>query len=99
MRMLCGLDQIFQLTVTPSVAIPFSLNTRNVALTVSLESGLAFKNVLNPLLEVIKNEKSVFLTHCLFNILEPGSAQNLNDLNVPDPDEIGNTLCQCRWII
>jgi hypothetical protein len=72
MRMLCGLDQIFQLTVTPSVAIAFSLETRLVAGAISLEALLAFEDIVDPLLQVIENKESVFLTHGLLNILEPG---------------------------
>ena len=32
------------------------------------------------------------------DLLKTGGTEDLNDLNIPYPDEVGDSLCQCRCI-
>jgi hypothetical protein len=97
-REMRGLDKILQLMVLPSRTISLSLYTGPVTLAVSVQAVLVFKDVVNPLLKVVKNEQPILFAYGLSDLLETRGAKNLNDLNIPYPDEAGDSVCQSRCI-
>ena len=55
---------------------------------------MVFEDVVDPLLQVVEDQEAVLFAHGLLDILEPGGAQNLDDLDVPDANEVGDPLCE-----
>ena len=96
--MLRGPDQLLQLIVPPSKTVSLFLESGPIGLVVSVQAALVLKDVVNPFLKVVKNDQPILFPHGLSDLLEPGGAKNLKDLNIPYPDEVGDSLCQCRGI-
>ncbi len=99
MRKRGGLDQIFQLAVSPSVPVTFSLNARQIGLAVSLQVFFILKVVVDSLFQVVEYEQPIFLAHGLSDFFEARSTENFDHLNVPDPDDIGDTFCEGCQIV
>jgi hypothetical protein len=99
MRQIGGLDEILKLTVSPSIAVTFSMDPCHIELAVSLQAVFVLEDVINPLLQIVKNEQPVFLSHSLSDFLEARRAENLNNLHIPDPDEVRDSLCQYGGVV
>jgi hypothetical protein len=72
----------------------FSFNPFPVHLFVSFPTTNVLEDVINSFLQIVKDHQAILLSHGLFDVLEARGSQNLDDLDVPDPDQIGDAFGQ-----
>jgi hypothetical protein len=86
--------EISQLRIVPPGVVSFSLDSGRIGLAVALQALGALEDVVYPFFKIVKDKKSVLLPYGLLDVFKSGGSQDLDDLNVPDPDQVGDPFGQ-----